>query len=67
MYRLIKDISEIDINRLTMSQALRVFTTRKKYLILSPNGDFHLVNNPHRTIMEKYRIHEAYDMDIYEL
>jgi len=67
MFRAIQTLENLNPNRLTMNQSLRVFTTRKRYLVLSEGGGFHLTNNPKRLVMEKYRLEEAYDIEIYEL
>lgn len=67
MFRPIKNLQDLDASRLSMNQALRLFTTRKKFAVIAPRGGFHLVDNPQRLVMEKYRIDEAYDIEIYEL
>lgn len=67
MFRPIKALIELDYERLTMNQAMRIFTTRKNYLVLAPNGGFHLTNQPQRLVMENYKIEDAYDIEVYEL
>lgn len=67
MFRPFQRITDLNADRLTMNQALRVFTTRKRYLVLAPNGGFHLTNQPKRLVMDKYRIDEAYDVEVFEL
>ena len=67
MFRPFQRITDLNADRLTMNQALRVFTTRKKYLVLAPNGGFHLTNQPKRLVMDKYRLDEAYDIEVFEL
>lgn len=67
MFKTIQPLENLDSNRLTMNQALRLFTTRKKFCVIAPGGGFHLVDNPKRLVMDKYKIEEAYDIDIFEL
>ena len=67
MFRPIQSIIDLDYNRLTINQAMRIFTTRKKFVVLAPNGGFHLTNEPKRIVMDNYRIDEALDVEIYEL
>lgn len=67
MFRPIQSIIDLDYNKLTMNQAMRIFTTRKKYVVLAPCGGFHLTNEPKRIVMDNYRIDEALDVEIYEL
>lgn len=67
MFRPIQALIDLDYNKLTMNQAMRIFTTRKKFVVLAPNGGFHLTNQPQRLVMENYKIEDAYDIEIYEL
>lgn len=67
MFRPIQSIIDLDYNKLTMNQAMRIFTTRKRFAVLAPNGGFHLTNEPKRIVMDNYRIDEALDVEIYEL
>lgn len=67
MFRSIQPLTNLDPNKLTMNQALRLFMTRKKFCVLTPSGGFHLVNDPKRLVMDKYRIEDTYDIEIYEV
>jgi len=67
MFRPIKALIELDYERLTMNQAMRIFTTRKRFLVLAPSGGFHLTNEPKRLVMDNYKIEDAYDIEVYEL
>lgn len=67
MFTPLKSIIDLDYNKITMNQALRIFTTNKKYLVLCPHGGFHLTNKPKRIVMENYKLDEAYNIEIYEL
>ena len=62
----IKSLSEIDPYELTPAQRLRVFTTKKQYLVKT-DDKIHLTNYPKRLVMERYRIDEALDICIYDL
>ena len=67
MFRPIKALIDLDYNRLTMNQAVRIFTTRKRFVVIAPDGGFHLTNSPKRLVMDKYPLEKAYDIEIYEL
>lgn len=67
MFRPLKSIIDLDYERLTMNQAMRIFTTRKKFVVIAPNGGFHLTNEPKRVVMDNYRLEEAYDIEVFEL
>jgi len=67
MFRPIKALIDLDYNRLTMNQAVRIFTTRKRFVVIAPDGGFHLTNSPKRLVMDNYPLEEAYDIEIYEL
>jgi len=67
MFRPLKSIIDLDYERLTMNQAMRIFTTRKRFVVIAPNGGFHLTNEPKRVVMDNYRLEEAYDIEVFEL
>lgn len=62
----IKPLGKINLNQLTSAQALRIFNTNKQFAVLA-FGKLHLTNDPKRLVMERYRIDEAIDIDIYDL
>ncbi len=62
----IKSLSEINVKELTGAQLMRIFTTKKKYLVKT-DDKIHLTNDPKRLVMERYRIDEAIDISIYDL
>ena len=62
----IKTLRDIDPNQLTSAQALRIFSTKKKYAVIA-FGKLHLTNDAKRLVMDRYRIDEAIDISIYDL
>lgn len=67
MFCPIKQLNQLDPNKVTGAQALRIFSSKKKFLVLGPEKGFHLTNDPKRLVMENYNIHDAYEVEVYEL
>ena len=67
MFCPIKQLSELDPKKVTAPQAYRIFTSKKKFLVLGPEKGFHLTNDPKRLVMENYKLEDAYEVEVYEL
>jgi hypothetical protein len=67
MFCPIKPLQQLDPKKVTGAQALRIFTSKKKFLVLAPEGGFHLTNDPKRLVMENYNVHDAYEVEVYDL
>lgn len=65
-FKPIKSLSELNPNKLKASELMRIFTTKKKYLVKT-DDKIHLTNDPKRLVMERYKIDEALDISIYDL
>ena len=66
MFQPIKTLHDLEPSKVTSAQALRIFTTRKKFAVLA-FGKLHLTNDPKRLVIENYNIHDAYEVEVYEL
>ena len=67
MFCPIKQLNQLDPNKVTGAQALRIFTSKKKFLVLGPEKGFQLTNDPKRLLMEIHNIHDAHGDEGYEL
>lgn len=62
----IKTLRDVNPNDITSAQALRIFTTKKRFAVIA-FGKLHLTNDAKRLVMERYRIDEAIDISIFDL